>query len=104
MAWVYLGIAGALEVVFAMSMKNAEGFTKLGPTLLTVGSGAIGFVCLGMALKDLPVSVAYPIWTAIGTLGTVLFGTLMLGETLGAGKIACLALIVIGISGLKAAV
>ncbi|QIB35590.1 DMT family transporter [Ancylobacter pratisalsi] len=104
MAWVYLGIAGLLEVVFAMSMKSAEGFTRLGPTVLTVITGAFGFLCLGMALKDLPVSVAYPIWTAIGTLGTVLFGTLILGETLGVGKMICLAMIVIGITGLKAAV
>ncbi|MCS0495934.1 DMT family transporter [Ancylobacter mangrovi] len=104
MAWVYLGIAGLLEVVFAMSMKNAEGFTRLVPSLITGATGIAGFICLGLALKDLPVSVAYPVWTAIGTLGTVLFGTLMLGETLSVSKLVCLAMIVIGISGLKAAV
>ncbi|MFN3460502.1 MAG: DMT family transporter [Oceanibaculum sp.] len=101
MAWVYLGAAAIFEVIFALSMKYAEGFTRLGPTLITVIAviGGIGFLTL--ALKSLPVSIAYPIWTAIGTLGTVVFGYLMLGEALTAVKLVSAVAIVAGVAGLK---
>lgn len=101
MAWIYLGAAAIFEVIFALSMKYAEGFTKLGPTVVTVIAviGGIGFLTL--ALKSLPVSIAYPIWTAIGTLGTVIFGYFFLGETLTAVKLACALAIVAGVVGLK---
>ena len=82
MAWAYLAIAAAFEVAFAMSMKYADGFTRMVPTLVTVASviGGIGFLTL--AMKTLPVSVAYPVWTAIGTLGTVVLGFVLLNEAL----------------------
>lgn len=101
MAWVYLGAAAIFEVIFALSMKYAEGFTRLGPTLVTVVAvvGGVGFLTL--ALKSLPVSIAYPIWTAIGTLGTVAFGWLMLGEALTAVKLVSAVAIVAGVAGLK---
>ena len=101
MEWIYLGLAALFEVTFAMSMKYAEGFTKLVPTMITVVGviGGIGFLTL--ALKTLPVSVAYPIWTAVGTLGTVILGYLWLGESLSALKVASALAIVAGISGLK---
>jgi len=101
MEWIYLGLAALFEVTFAMSMKYAEGFTKLVPTMITVVgvTGGIGFLTL--ALKTLPVSVAYPIWTAVGTLGTVILGYPWLGESLSALKVASALAIVAGISGLK---
>jgi len=101
MAWIYLGAAAIFEVIFALSMKYAEGFTRLGPTLVTVVAvvGGVGFLTL--ALKSLPVSIAYPIWTAIGTLGTVVFGYLMLGEALTAVKLVSAVAIVAGVAGLK---
>jgi quaternary ammonium compound-resistance protein SugE len=101
MAWLYLGAAAIFEVIFALSMKYAEGFTRLGPTIVTGLSvvGGIGFLTL--ALKTLPVSVAYPIWTAIGTLGTVLLGFVLLNETLTLPKILCALAIIGGVAGLK---
>jgi quaternary ammonium compound-resistance protein SugE len=103
MAWVYLGLAAFFEVVFAMSMKYADGFTKPVPTAITVVAVVCGLAFLGLALKTLPVSVAYPIWTAVGTLGTVLLGYLFLGEALTPLKAVSALAIVAGVAGLKIA-
>ncbi len=101
MGWVYLGLAAVFEVIFAISMKQAQGFTRLYPTIVTAVAvvGGIGFLTL--ALKTLPVSVAYPIWTAIGTLGTVLLGYVMFGESLTLLKILSATAIIAGVVGLK---
>lgn len=103
MAWVYLAAAAVFEVMFALAMKQSHGFTRLWPSIVTVVGviGGIGFLTL--ALKDLPVSVAYPIWTAVGTLGTVAFGYAFLGESLSPAKLAAAAAIVVGVAGLKVA-
>jgi quaternary ammonium compound-resistance protein SugE len=103
MAWLFLGAAAVFEVVFALGMKYAEGFTRMVPTLVTtVGAvGGIGFLTL--ALKTMPVSIAYPIWTAVGTLGTVVLGFVLLGEPLTPLKILSALAIVGGVAGLKLA-
>ncbi|MDQ0474512.1 DMT family transporter [Labrys wisconsinensis] len=103
MAWIYLAVAAGFEVMFAMSMKYAEGFTRLGPTVVTVVAtiGGIGFLTL--AMRTLPVSVAYPIWTAVGTLGTVVLGFLLLDEPLTPAKLVSALAIVAGVAGLKIA-
>ncbi|MBB3771392.1 quaternary ammonium compound-resistance protein SugE [Angulomicrobium tetraedrale] len=103
MAWAYLIIAALFEVVFALSMKYSDGFSRLWPSILTMVSVSASFTFLTLAIKDLPVSVAYPVWTAIGTLGTVLLGALVLGEALSPMKLVCVVIIVIGIAGLKVA-
>ena len=103
MEWVYLGLAAVFEVIFAMGMKYAKGFTKLVPSIITVVGAAAGIAFLTLALKTLPVSVAYPIWTAIGTLGTVILGYVLLKESLSALKIASAIAVVAGITGLKIA-
>jgi quaternary ammonium compound-resistance protein SugE len=102
MAWTYLGIAAVFEIIFALSMKYANGFTSLVPTFVTAVAaiGGIGFLTL--AMKTIPVSVAYPIWTAIGTLGTVLLGFVLLDERLTTGKVLSALAIVAGVAGLKA--
>lgn len=101
MAWVYLAIAAVFEIIFALGMKQSDGFTKLWPTVVTTVAviGGIGFLTL--ALKDLPVSVAYPIWTAVGTLGTVALGFVLLGEALTVAKVVSAIAIVGGVAGLK---
>jgi quaternary ammonium compound-resistance protein SugE len=101
MAWSYLAAAAAFEIMFALSMKYAEGFTRFMPTVVTVLSviGGIGFLTL--ALKTLPVSVAYPIWTAVGTLGTVILGFILLNETLSLTKLLSALAIIGGVAGLK---
>lgn len=80
MAWLFLLIAAAFEVTFAMGMKYAEGFTRLWPSLLTVVAALGGIYFLTLAMRELPVSIAYPIWTAIGSLGTVFLGFALLGR------------------------
>jgi quaternary ammonium compound-resistance protein SugE len=101
MAWIFLLVAACFEVLFAMSMKYADGFTRLGPSALVVLAAIAGIYFLTLALRELPVSIAYPIWTGIGTLGTVVLGTVLLGEALGPGKLLAIGLIVAGVAGLK---
>lgn len=101
MAWFYLGLAAIFEVTFAMSMKYANGFTNVKATVVTVVAVVAGIGFLTLALRDLPVSVAYPIWTAVGTLGTVALGYLFLGEGLSPLKILSATAIVAGVAGLK---
>jgi quaternary ammonium compound-resistance protein SugE len=102
MAWLFLAAAAVFEILFALSMKYAEGFTRPLPTVVMVIGvvGGIGFLTL--ALKTLPVSVAYPVWTGIGTLGTVVLGFVLLGEPLTWPKLISALAIVGGIAGLKA--
>ncbi|WP_236201419.1 DMT family transporter [Pseudomonas pseudonitroreducens] len=102
MAWAMLMVAAVFEVMFAVSMKYAEGFTRPLPTMVTVFAVIGGIFFLTLAMRQLPVSIAYPIWTAIGTLGTVFFGFLLLGEALTLTKLASVALIITGVAGLRA--
>ncbi len=101
MAWIYLALAALFEIVFAMSMKYAEGFTKLLPSAITVVSVVATLTFLTLALRTLPVSVAYPIWTAAGILGTVTLGYFLLGESLSWLKVVSAVAIVAGVAGLK---
>lgn len=102
MAWAMLMVAAVFEVMFAVSMKYAEGFTRPLPTVVTVLAVIGGIFFLTLAMRQLPVSIAYPVWTAIGTLGTVLFGFLLLGEALTLTKLLSVALIIGGVAGLRA--
>lgn len=99
--WMFLMLAAGFEVLFAMAMKYAEGFTRMLPSALVVVAASAGIYCLTLALRELPVSIAYPIWTGIGTLGTVLLGALLLGEALTPVKLMSVALIVVGIAELR---
>ena len=101
MTWIILIIAGLLEVTWAVGLKYTHGFTKLVPTLWTVTAmvGSIGM--LGLALRTLPLGTAYAIWTGIGTVGTVIYGIVALNEPASAVRLACIAMIVGGIIGLK---
>ena len=103
MAWIYLALAAIFEVAFAMSMKASDGFTRPLATAATVIGviGGIGFLTL--SLRTLPVSVAYPIWTAFGTLGTVALGWAVFGEALTPLKLVSAAAIMAGVAGLKVA-
>ncbi|TYR30509.1 quaternary ammonium compound efflux SMR transporter SugE [Mesorhizobium microcysteis] len=101
MAWVFLGIAGLFEVVWATSMKYSEGFTRVGPTAVTVAAMAVSFLFLSMSLKALPLGTAYAIWTGIGAAGAFVVGVLFMGEAATAGRIVSIALLVAGIVGLK---
>lgn len=101
MAWFILLVAGLFEIAWAIGLKYTEGFTRLWPTVGTVGAMAISIGLLGLAMRDLPVGTAYAVWTGIGAVGTAILGMVLLGDPATAGRIACLALIAAGIAGLK---
>ena len=101
MAWLLLGIAGVLEVAFALSMKASEGFTRLIPGLLTVAAGLLSVFLLSLALRTLPVGTGYAVWTGIGAAGTTILGMVLLGDSAAPIRVLCIGLILAGIVGLK---
>jgi quaternary ammonium compound-resistance protein SugE len=103
MAWILLFIAGLLEVGWAIGLKYTEGFTRLVPSVLTLICMAGSMGVLGLALKTLPMGTAYAVWTGIGAVGTAILGIVLFGDPAGVARLACIALIVTGIVGLKVA-
>ena len=101
MAWLYLLIAGLFEVAWAIGLKYTEGFTRLIPSIWTVGSMAVSFLFLSLALKTLPVGTAYAVWTGIGAVGVAILGIALLAEPANPLRLGCIGMIVAGIVGLK---
>jgi quaternary ammonium compound-resistance protein SugE len=101
MPWIILILAGLLEVTWAVGLKYTDGFSKLMPTVLTLAAMAGSVGLLGLALRTLPLGTAYAIWTGIGTVGTVIYGIAVLNEPASALRLACIAMIIGGIVGLK---
>ncbi|MGL4958348.1 MAG: quaternary ammonium compound efflux SMR transporter SugE [Plesiomonas sp.] len=101
MAWVYLIIAGLLEVCWALALKASEGFSKPLPNVIFAVTITASMVLLALAMRHLPVGSAYAIWTGIGAVGTAIVGIVLLGESASALRIASLVLIMLGILGLK---
>ena len=97
MAWILLFIAGALETVWALALKESQGFTRIGATLVFVVAGLASIVLLALALRDLPVGTGYAVWTGIGAVGAAIAGIVLLGESAAAGRLLPIALIAIGI-------
>lgn len=100
-AWIILLGAGLLEVVWAISMKASDGYTRLPYTVLTIVAAAVSFWLLGLSLKTLPVGSAYVVWTGIGSVGAAILGIAVFGEPATPARLGCIALIVLGILGLK---
>lgn len=103
MAWTLLGIAGLLEIAFALAMKASLGFTRLWPSLLTVATGVSSVVLLSLSLRTLPVGTGYAVWTGIGAAGTAILGMLVMGDAVAPLRIGCIALILAGVIGLRLA-
>jgi quaternary ammonium compound-resistance protein SugE len=101
MAWLYLFVAGLLEVAWAIGLKYTEGFTRLAPSVLTVIAMIASFGMLGLALRTLPLGTAYAVWTGIGTVGTVILGIFLFQEPTDAPRLICIGLIVAGVAGLR---
>lgn len=101
MAWVVLFIAGLMEVGWAVGLKYTAGFTRLWPSLGTIGALIVSMGLLGLSLRSLPLGTAYAIWTGIGTLGTAVLGIILFREPATAARLLCIALILTGIVGLK---
>ncbi|MBR1397930.1 MAG: multidrug efflux SMR transporter [Selenomonadaceae bacterium] len=100
-SWIILFIAGLFEVSWAIGLKYTQGFSRLLPSILTIIGMTLSFVFLSLALKKLPLSIAYAVWTGIGIAGTSILGVLIFNEAVSATKIIFVSLIVIGIAGLR---
>lgn len=101
MPWAILFVAGLLEVVWALMLKQSEGFTKPGPTIVFFVSLFFSMFLLSQALKSLPVGTAYAVWTGIGAAGTAILGMVLLGESRDVVKLLSLAMLIAGIIGLR---
>ena len=101
MAWLSLFVAGLFEVGWAIGLKYTDGFTRLWPTVWTVGAMIVSLALLGLSLRTLPVGTAYAVWVGIGAVGTAVLGIVLFGESREPLRLACLVLIVAGVVGLK---
>ncbi|QYO63992.1 quaternary ammonium compound efflux SMR transporter SugE [Leptolyngbya sp. 7M] len=101
MNWLYLVIAGLLEIAWAIGLKYTEGWTRLVPSLVTGVLMVASFYFLSLAVKTLPIGTAYAVWTGIGTVGAALIGMVLFDEPRDAVRVICIMLIIAGIAGLK---
>ena len=97
MAWVFVLAAGLLEILWAYTMKLSQGFSRPGPTALTILAMLASFGLLSFAMKTLPLGTAYTVWTGIGAVGAFIVGVVVLGEPLTMGRVLAAALIVSGL-------
>jgi quaternary ammonium compound-resistance protein SugE len=103
MSWIFLVIAGLVEVAMAVSLKESHGFSKFLPSVLFLTFAALSFGLLSLALRTLPVGTGYAVWTGIGAVGTAVIGIFFLGESRDIARLASIALIISGVIGLKLA-
>ncbi|EEW53304.1 multidrug resistance protein, SMR family [Limosilactobacillus antri DSM 16041] len=101
MAWIYLLIAGIFEVVWATAMKLSNGFSILSYSILTIIGMVISFAGLILASKHLPLSLAYPVWTGIGAVGSIIVGVALFHDHLSPSTWLFVILLVIGLIGIK---
>ena len=100
-AWLLLIAAGLLEIVWAIGLKYTEGFSRVGPSVITIAA-LIGSVwLLALALNSIPVGTGYAVWTGIGAVGTAILGIILFNEAATVARMACIGLIIAGIFGLK---
>ncbi|MFT8908702.1 MAG: multidrug efflux SMR transporter [Lentilactobacillus diolivorans] len=101
MNWIYLIIAGLFEVVWAIAMKFSHGFTQSSATIVTIVGMIISFLLLAHATKTLPIGIAYPVWTGIGAVGTVIAGIILFGDKLSPVTWLFVILLLVSIVGIK---
>ena len=97
MPWVYLLVAGVLEIVWAYTMKQSHGFSRLLPSIITISTMVASFWLLAVAMRTIPLGTAYTIWTGIGAVGAFLVGIAFLAEPVNAARIIASILIVSGL-------
>jgi len=100
-AWLLILISGLLEVVFSVSMKLSDGYTRLLPSIVSVGAAILSVWLMGLTLKVIPVGTAYAVWAGIGAAGTAIVSMLLFQEPATAARITCIGLVVAGIVGLQ---
>lgn len=101
MQWLFLLLAGVLEVTWAVAMKYSNGFSVLLPSVVTVIGYILSAVFLAFAMKQLPLGTAYAMWTGFGIIGTTILGVLLFGDKMSLPQVICVLLIICGIAGLK---
>jgi quaternary ammonium compound-resistance protein SugE len=101
MAWVWLTLAGLLEIVWAVGLKYTDGFTRLWPSALTIAAMIGSVYLLALAVRTIPIGTGYAVWTGIGAVGVAILGMVLFGEPKDALRIGSILLIVAGIAGLK---
>jgi quaternary ammonium compound-resistance protein SugE len=101
MPWLYLLIAGVLEVAWATGLKSSEGFTRLGWSVFTIVTALGSFWLLALAMRQLPLGTAYAVWTGIGAVGAFVLGIVVMGEAVSVARVLSALLIVAGLVGLK---
>jgi quaternary ammonium compound-resistance protein SugE len=101
MAWLYLLVAGLMEVAWAVGLKYTEGFTRLWPSVWTAAALLASMLLLAAAVRTLPLGTAYAVWTGIGTVGAAALGVVLFGEQATPARVICIGLIVAGLVGLK---
>lgn len=101
MAWIYLVMAGIFEIGWVVSMKFAQGFTKLVPSLCVAFCGAVSLWLLTLAMKTLPMGTSYAVWTGIGAVGAMVAGVMLFGESSSLPRLVSAVMIIAGIIGLK---
>ncbi|MVW72251.1 quaternary ammonium compound efflux SMR transporter SugE [Bordetella sp. 02P26C-1] len=103
MAWIILLLAGLFEVVWAVSLKYTEGFTRLVPSAITLIGMVVSVWLLSVAMKSLPLGTAYAVWVGIGALGAFICGIVLFQEALSPMRVISVLLIAAGLIGLKLA-
>ncbi len=101
MAWVYLFVAGLMEVGWAVGLKYTDGFSRLWPTIWTVATMVLSLFFLGQALRSLPLGTAYAVWTGIGAVGAAVLGIILFGDSKSVLRFVSIGLIMAGIAGLR---
>jgi quaternary ammonium compound-resistance protein SugE len=102
MAWTILIVAAACEIAWAVGLKYTDGFTRPLPSVATAAAIVASMGLLAWSVRTLPIGTAYAIWTGIGAAGTAILGIVLFGESAALARLACIALIVAGVAGLKA--
>jgi len=101
MAWLALFAAGLFEIVWTVGLKQSHGFTRLWPSVFTIAAMSVSFWLLSTAIRAIPLGAAYAVWTGIGTIGAVIAGIFMFGESASPARLGCIVLILIGVAGLR---
>ena len=97
MTWIVLFVAGLFETAWALALKQSDGLSRLGPSVLFLVTLVVSMVLLALALRSLPVGTGYAVWTGTGAVGAAVAGMVLLGEPATAGRILPIGLIAIGI-------
>ncbi|TRX00523.1 DMT family transporter [Candidatus Methylobacter oryzae] len=101
MAWLLLFSAGVAEIIFALSLKYNQGFSKLWPSIITMASGGLSFYLLILAIKTLPLGTSYAVWTGMGAVGVAILGIILFKESADWYRLLSITLVIAGIVGLK---